>query len=248
MQNAEINWISHRGVIENATENTRKAFQDAVAAGFQTLETDLQATADGVLVLSHDSDTSHVSSTSIDITESQYKEIKRIKTFDGQEILRFADFASEFSQVKWLLDIKPESSNGVVDALRIWVKENDKDGFLFRNARFLCWDRKEQEYARRKLPGAIFMARPAECKWAGFFCLLRMPWFGRIEKGKSYGLYPTAKAINLFKPGIIDGYHRYGADVLAYRPKDETQIELALSAGVDEVLLDFPSEKMRQPV
>jgi glycerophosphoryl diester phosphodiesterase len=46
----------HRGDPENAPENTLAAFEAAVAAGVDYVETDVQRTADGVLVLLHDDD------------------------------------------------------------------------------------------------------------------------------------------------------------------------------------------------
>ena len=47
-------WISHRGYKAHAVENTRAAFEAAVAHGFTALETDLRRTRDGHLVLHHD--------------------------------------------------------------------------------------------------------------------------------------------------------------------------------------------------
>lgn len=44
----------HRGDPESAPENTFAAFEAAVAAGVDFIETDIQRTADGVLVLFHD--------------------------------------------------------------------------------------------------------------------------------------------------------------------------------------------------
>ena len=46
--------FSHRGDQKNAPENTMPAFHSAVQLGFKYIETDVRATADGVLVIFHD--------------------------------------------------------------------------------------------------------------------------------------------------------------------------------------------------
>ena len=44
----------HRGDCYNYYENTMKAFEAAIAAGADMIETDVRMTKDGVLILMHD--------------------------------------------------------------------------------------------------------------------------------------------------------------------------------------------------
>src|SRR2546428_219632 len=51
---------AHRGASRELPENTMPAFRRALELGADALETDLHATADGVLVTSHDPDGARV--------------------------------------------------------------------------------------------------------------------------------------------------------------------------------------------
>ena len=84
------------------------------------------------------------------------------------------------------------------------------------------------------------MARQSECYRAGLAALCAVPWIGGISPGMTYALYARFRGASLFKPEIVDRYHRRGARALAYLPKSERDIEAALEAGIDEVIIDFP--------
>ena len=239
-----IVWISHRGVTERAVENTPVAFQDAVAAGFDTLETDLRSTRDGVLVLAHDDEMAHIAKSNRRISETDYDEIETIPLRDGQRILRFEEFVDEFAGQRWLLDIKPETSVQVIDLLAGRMQDRAFASMLRERARFLFWSEREQRYGQTRLSGVRCTARQSESYRAGIASFLGLPWLGGIEAGKTYGLTATFKGLNLFTPRVFDAYHSRGAQVLAYLPESGREIERALWAGADEVILDFAYDRM----
>jgi glycerophosphoryl diester phosphodiesterase len=240
----DVNWISHRGVTTRAIENTRLAFEDAVAAGFQTLETDLHTTSDGIIVLSHDDNLSHVMNLDRNISETTYNELKELPLPDGQTILSFDEFVDVFSDKQWILDIKPENAYSVIDVLEVMARDEDFRGVLLRQVRVLCWSWRVQRYCQARLPGVKFLPREIECYRAVLACLCRIPWLGGITAGKSYPVPPEFRGFTLLNSRLIHEFHRRGAGVIAYRPTTEDEISAALALGVDEVILDFAYDGM----
>jgi glycerophosphoryl diester phosphodiesterase len=69
---------AHRGVSTQAPENTLAAVRAAIAAGADYLETDIQLSKDGVLVVVHDSDFSRLGGVAKKVWDLTYEEIRAI--------------------------------------------------------------------------------------------------------------------------------------------------------------------------
>jgi glycerophosphoryl diester phosphodiesterase len=69
---------AHRGSSLQAPENTISALKQAIADGADYAEIDVQATADGVVILMHDADLMRVASIDRKIAEMQYAELSTI--------------------------------------------------------------------------------------------------------------------------------------------------------------------------
>jgi glycerophosphoryl diester phosphodiesterase len=69
---------AHRGVTAQAPENTLGAVRAAIAAGADYVETDVQLSKDGVLVIAHDSDFSRLGGVSKKVWDLTYDEIRAI--------------------------------------------------------------------------------------------------------------------------------------------------------------------------
>jgi glycerophosphoryl diester phosphodiesterase len=68
--------IGHRGEPFNWPENSLPGFQAALQAGACLLETDIQITADGIAVLSHDPSTLKITGSDLQITASDYETLR----------------------------------------------------------------------------------------------------------------------------------------------------------------------------
>ena len=76
--------IAHRGGAGEWPENTMPAFQGAVDLGYGYVETDVHATADGVLVAFHDDRLDRVTDKVGKISELRWNDVKAALV-DGQE-------------------------------------------------------------------------------------------------------------------------------------------------------------------
>ena len=68
----------HRGDCYNCFENTMKAFETAIAAGADMIETDVHLTKDGVLILMHDDKVDRTSNGSGYIKDMTYEELLQL--------------------------------------------------------------------------------------------------------------------------------------------------------------------------
>jgi glycerophosphoryl diester phosphodiesterase len=123
---------AHRGVSSSAPENTLGAAREAIAAGADYLETDVQLSKDDVLVVAHDSDFSRLAGVARKVWELTYDEIRAIPLggrsapeFRGEFTPTFDALLAETKgrikvniELKYYGDHQPDLARKVVDALR----------------------------------------------------------------------------------------------------------------------------------
>jgi glycerophosphoryl diester phosphodiesterase len=111
--------FAHRGGASEAPENTLPAFRYAVDLGYRYLETDVQATSDGVIVAFHDDDLSRATDRSGHISSLPLAEV-RTALVDGREPIPLLDeLLEEFPQHRFNIDCKSDQAvAGLVAAVR----------------------------------------------------------------------------------------------------------------------------------
>ncbi|MEZ4484782.1 MAG: glycerophosphodiester phosphodiesterase family protein [Syntrophotaleaceae bacterium] len=249
-------WISHRGYAKKAVENTRAAFRAAVDLGFSCLETDLRLTRDGRIALVHDPDLTRLAGDRRRVQDLTAAELAGIPLKypddtrpglntsgpsnnhldDANSVMFFDAFASEFSECRWVLDIKPEAGDKTILALAHWAKAKGLVDKIIHNAKMLTWDARHQALASELFPGLQFYPRSLECWRAGLAALSGIPALGGIQTGKTYALPPTVSGLPLFRPSIVRHFHQRGASVVAFLPPCEITAGKAAAVGFDEIL------------
>src|SRR2546430_12707964 len=76
MPKAGVRVYAHRGASRELPENTMPAFRRAIELGADALETDVHATADGVLVAAHDPDGARVFGMHRRIADCRWDEVR----------------------------------------------------------------------------------------------------------------------------------------------------------------------------
>jgi glycerophosphoryl diester phosphodiesterase len=84
--------IAHRGASGEALENTRSAFLAALHSGADMVETDLQLTMDGHLVIHHDATTRRLMNARRVIAREPLSRLRELRYANGDRLLTLAEF------------------------------------------------------------------------------------------------------------------------------------------------------------
>ena len=113
--------VAHRGYSAAYPENTALAFERAIEAGADFIETDVRFTRDGALVCSHDPDLKRVSGDPRAIAELDLAAIKEIELPRGQRVLELAEVLEiARNRAGVMLDVKvttPEMVEAIAQCL-----------------------------------------------------------------------------------------------------------------------------------
>ena len=152
--------VGHRGQPDSFPENSLEGFAHALQSGAAYIETDVQLTADGVAVLSHDENLRKLTGKNISVTRSAYALFMDIpagypKRFSNAfnhcciaSLRQFSDLLRSWPKVVCFVEIKQESlacfGNKVVDLVIESLVTIDKQAVL------ISFDYDALMYARNK--------------------------------------------------------------------------------------------------
>lgn len=135
--------VAHRGGMETFTENTRKAWNDAMTKGAKWVETDVQFTKDNVPVIMHDLTVDRTTNGTGTVSSLTLTQLRALRTDDGQYVPTLYEF---------LQDVKAKGAKAFVELKVIpttsqWKVLNDRFNWLSMkpsaviisgNKEFLC--------------------------------------------------------------------------------------------------------------
>jgi glycerophosphoryl diester phosphodiesterase len=98
--------MAHRGGAIEYLENTMPAFQACVDLGYHYLETDVQVTADGVLVAFHDPTLERVTDRSGRVDSLTWSEVSAARIGGREPVVALEDLLGAWPDVRFNLDIK----------------------------------------------------------------------------------------------------------------------------------------------
>ena len=131
--NKFINY-AHRGASHYAPENTFASFYKAIEMQANGIETDIQSTKDGVLVLHHDDTLKRICGIDKPVGEFTLKELRELDfgtffdtKYEGEKIVTLIDFLSYFASkpITFAIEIKEEGiENEVLHICRKYLNDN----------------------------------------------------------------------------------------------------------------------------
>src|SRR6266487_4653169 len=98
--------FAHRGGAAHAPENSWRAFEHAVGLGYEYLETDAQATADGVLIAFHDRTLGRITGQPGRVSRLTLEDIARARVGGTEPIPVLEDMLAAWPDVRFNIDVK----------------------------------------------------------------------------------------------------------------------------------------------
>ncbi|MFC4351085.1 glycerophosphodiester phosphodiesterase [Fodinicurvata halophila] len=223
--------FAHRGGALEAEENTLAAFKQAADLGYRYIETDVQATRDGVAVVFHDESLERLTNAQGFVSNYSWAELNHVRTKGGQAIPCLEEVLDAFPGQLFNIDPK---SDLVVEPLaqaitvcnavpRVCVASFD-GGRVRRLRRLLgkdlCW-----------APGHKGVAS----LWLSAHGVKLPTGFPTVQ------VPPRYKGIPLVTSRLVHTARKRGVQVHVWTIDEEDEMERLLDLGVDGIMTDRPS-------
>ncbi len=221
--------FAHRGGTGHAPENTLAAFRHAYELGYRHLETDVHATADGVLVAFHDEDLGRTCGRPGLINDLRWSEVAEARVAGEHPVPLLSDLLEEFPDARFNIDAKSDAS--VEPLLAVLHRHSCLDRVCigsFSHRRLVA--------ARRRV-NVCTSASPIEvARWiAGF-----------VPSGPACFQVPVAQGpIKVVTSRTIERAHRAHRPVHVWTVDDPIEMQRLIDLGVDGIMTDDPATLRR---
>lgn len=141
---------AHRGLAVGQAENTEGAFRRALDAGAHWLETDVNTTADGQVLVFHDPALNRLVGRPGRVAEMTWDQLRDLNLVDGGQISRLRDMLEAFPETRFNIDLKDAGSAAEVTQVLVAAGAVERVRLAsFSERRLRIVDRKLVAAARR---------------------------------------------------------------------------------------------------
>jgi glycerophosphoryl diester phosphodiesterase len=219
--------FAHRGGASDAPENTMPAFERAVELGYTYLETDVHATADGVLVAFHDPDLARTCDRPGFIHELTWAEVATARVRGEAPIPRLDELLHAFPDRRVNIDCKTDRAiDALISALR----------------RANCLDRVcVGAFSDRRLRRLRNALGPTLCTSAGpgeTAALRLASWI--VGTARCFQIPVGLGPLPVVTAAFVRRAHRHGRPVHIWTIDDPAEMHRLLDIGVDGIMTDRP--------
>ncbi len=223
--------VAHRGGAAEQPENTMAAFAAAVAMGYAYVETDVHATADGVLLAFHDHTLDRVTDMTGEVGDLPYARVRRARVAD-EPIPLLEDVLGAWPDLRIHVDAKHLAAAAPLVAAVKRTGAQDR----------VCIG----SFSDRTVMALRRQAGDRICTWMGRMEILglRLASFGVPVPRSAAGCtqVPVRQGrLPLLDRRFVATARRRGVGVHAWTINDRAQMESLLDLGVDAILSDRPT-------
>ncbi len=219
---------AHRGASEYTPENTLLAFYTGIYMGANGIETDVQRTQDGVLVLFHDDTLNRVTGEDGSIADFTWEQLQAFSVKKGdfaEKIVSLETFLRLFAfrDVTFAIELKkPHLEKDVADSIYKYGIENKTVITSFDYENLLRMHACAPSLRLGFLTGEVSDTL--------------------LQKMKEDGISELCPIASLVTPESTRTWHAAGFSVRAWGVKDETLMRSVFDAGADGMTVNFPDK------
>lgn len=230
--------FAHRGGARENSENSLTAFQRAADLGFQYFETDIRATADGVVMVFHDAALNRVTDGVGRISALPYDEVRKARIAGRDNVMRLEELLAAFPEARFNIDVKDDHT--VRPFLELVERLDVRDRICvasFSGLRLRAVRHRFPEMATSLAPPEI-ASLLAVSRFANMRGIL-----GRgVPRHAAAAQVPMGtRGIPIVTPAFIAAAHDRGLAVHVWTIDEADQMNRLLDLGVDGIITDRPT-------
>jgi glycerophosphoryl diester phosphodiesterase len=215
-------------------ENSLSSFRQAVAEGFRYIETDVQATTDGVVVVQHDDVLDRTTDRQGVINQLSWSEVGKALVGGREAIPTLEAVLEELPTALLNVDVKADNAAGPV--LRVLERCN-------------AWDRvclasfSDARLARlRKIAGPRLITSMGPLTVGALWASGRWPWLGtgRFVAGQMAQVPVRQGPLLVVDHRFVGRAHKMGLEAHVWTVDTESEMRALLDLGVDGLVTDRP--------
>ena len=230
--------IAHRGGAREVPENTWSAVEHVESLGLTWMETDLHATADDVVVLSHDADLGRIGGRGT-LSELTWGEAAELDAGDGRGLVRLDEVLEAHPGLALNVDLKEPAV--VQPALQVVRAADalDRVRFASFSARRLAMLRRQEPRATTSLGGFDIAGLMLLSEAALPLPHTRWGWTrGRVD---AVQVPPMHRGMQVVTRRFVAQAHTAGLEVHVWTIDDPEEMRRLAALNVDAIMTDVPT-------